>query len=333
MRRWKLKGFTLIELLVVVAIIALLISILLPSLSRARELAKRAVCGANLRGIGQGMHIYANDNEEWFPHHYFEIDSYNNGTPPTANNYEYVNTMGSTSDLRISQPTGPSGQPFNSVANRGHISRSLFLLVIGGQSSVGSFVCPSSSDSEDDLRNRGSDVVGPASGNEQAAVPGKNRFDFRGYTYLSYAYQNPFGRRARPRTSLDTRMPVGADKGPYYKSVAGQGGTGTTSDDRDDEIQVPQQIGGGTSNQQILRASNDEWRPYNSQNHGGEGQNILFVDDHVKFEKRPIVGIDNDNIYTASDDRNNRIGYFFGVVADRGTAYVPLTNTDAFLIP
>lgn len=331
MRRWKLKGFTLIELLVVVAIIALLISILLPSLSRARELAKRAVCGANLRGIGQGMHIYANDNEEWFPHHYFESEV-TSGTPPTTD-VQYVHTMGSTNNLRISQPTGPSQQPFNSVADKGHVSRSLFMLVIGGQSSVGSFVCPSSSDSEDDLRNRGSDVVGPASGNEQAAVPGKNRFDFRGYTYMSYAYQNPFGRKARPRTSLDTRMPVGADKGPYYKATSGLGGTGTTSDVRDTDIQVPQEIGGGTSNQQILRASNDEWRPYNSQNHGGEGQQVLFVDDHVKFFKRPIVGIDNDNIYTAADDLQNRIGYFFGVVADEGTSYVPLTNTDAFLIP
>ncbi|MGE3182486.1 MAG: type II secretion system protein, partial [Phycisphaerae bacterium] len=61
------KGFTLIELLVVVAIIALLISILLPSLSRARELAKRAVCRANARGIAQSCHLYANDNREWFP--------------------------------------------------------------------------------------------------------------------------------------------------------------------------------------------------------------------------------------------------------------------------
>lgn len=46
---------------------AMAVSILLPSLSRARELAKRSVCGANLRGIGQGCHIYANDHSDKFP--------------------------------------------------------------------------------------------------------------------------------------------------------------------------------------------------------------------------------------------------------------------------
>jgi len=68
MRR-KHFGFTLIELLVVVAIIALLISILLPSLQRARELSKRSVCASNLRSIVQGMINYTATNKDFVPMH------------------------------------------------------------------------------------------------------------------------------------------------------------------------------------------------------------------------------------------------------------------------
>lgn len=57
-RRKQHAGFTLIELLVVVAIIALLISILLPALTRAKEQAKITKCLANMRTIGQGANAY-----------------------------------------------------------------------------------------------------------------------------------------------------------------------------------------------------------------------------------------------------------------------------------
>ena len=61
------KGFTLVELLVVIAIIALLMGILMPALSRVRQLAFRLTCGTNLSGLGKAMLIYANDYEDELP--------------------------------------------------------------------------------------------------------------------------------------------------------------------------------------------------------------------------------------------------------------------------
>src|SRR3990172_4842147 len=66
-RRNENSGFTLIELLVVVAIIALLISILLPSLKRARDQAKCTVCLANLHDLGMALQTYAHENHPYFP--------------------------------------------------------------------------------------------------------------------------------------------------------------------------------------------------------------------------------------------------------------------------
>jgi len=61
------RAFTLIEVLVVVAIIALLVAILLPSLARAREQARITMCAGQLHSYGTGMTSYANANKGLLP--------------------------------------------------------------------------------------------------------------------------------------------------------------------------------------------------------------------------------------------------------------------------
>lgn len=140
-------------------------------------------------------------------------------------------------------------------------TRNLWVLVRGGGASPKCFICPVGSDKPNDEDN-----------------PTDFR-DFRSWKEVSYGYQVPYGKHGRPTTECDLRMVLVADKGPY--GVALENGA------KNPGVPSP-----------LTSSSPDDWMPWNSPNHAGEGQVVLFADCHAEFVPKPVVGVKNDNIYT-----------------------------------
>jgi len=314
-----IPAFTLIELLVVVAIIALLIAILLPSLGRARESSRRTVCGTNVRGISTASMIYAHENQGWWPvaASYYQLDPYE-----CAPLYSVGGISGShvTGELARDQESVNANVPAGQLVS---VTRSLWLLVSSEHTVTEKYICPSS---VEDAADPTTDI--------------RRYYDFKGYGYLSYGYQVPFYEKhnqCRPRlgSDFDPRMVFLGDKNPgiirspnhqAFESAAGPNpsvvaynaanrGGGTFGDGG----KWLYQLGDRNALLNPDQHSAEELRPFNSPNHGGrlqgEGQNVGRADGSVEFVKTPLAGIDQENIYSQHlfrDDISPSLRYQMG---------------------
>ena len=262
----KKKGFTLVELLVVIAIIALLMGILMPALARVRQIAYRMVCGSNLSGIGKTILLYANDNDESYP-----IAGGRGGVWDT--------------DAKIANWKEDLVKRAFGFPPTATISSCFYLLVKGCDIDTKQVVCKGDvgtnifklSDAtglQPDFELIDAHDFGDGTGG--TSMPGE---------YCSYSYHMPFqqtfGVAGCPVTAVSSPgSPVCADRNLYLDKNA------------DDYIDEPPLPLWDTEEGYI-----DTEKHGNSASHQQEGQNVLYQDIHVEFEKYPNVGVDKDNIY------------------------------------
>jgi len=196
-RLHRTRGFTLVELLVVIGIIALLISILLPSLNRARETANRVKCASNLRQIGQALLLYSNENKGAYPRTMYAAGS--------------ANTFG----------TGSGSEPFNYAAGsrpyENDVTAPLYLLLRTQEITSEVFTCPSSNAEKWDFGGGSNTALNWVNWQTTAGVQ-------KG---LSYSYQNPYPDSTavsggfKLNNSITAEFAVASDINPGSPSVGG----------------------------------------------------------------------------------------------------------------
>ncbi len=294
-RHGKPNGLTLAETLFLILICMLVLVILVPMLARRRSTAFRMTCSTNLCGIGRAMLIYANDYEDEFPRAGGRSSVWTGSIPDWTAPDRYT-------ACGINRTNGDGGQV--------SMSASLYLLVKYSEVAPKTFLCTTrKSRFEKGMSEfrRG-----------MYRVPDKKAdlidfWDFGPTPWLhcSYSYHMPYGMYAL-NTSYLPGFAVAADRNPWIASPSAKAGDFT-------KFQPDLAPFGGTSEQA---------RKGNTHPHNGDGQNVLFLDSHVEFAKRPYCGVDDDNIYTVSG--NPTAGDALGTPPTFGSQ--PANRKDSLLV-
>lgn len=169
---------------------------------------------------------------------------------------------------------------------------------------------------------------------KRAAQPGVNRFDFKGFTSLSYGFMSQFSAAMDAAPALadfDSSVALAADRGPAFMAGAPRADGSTPDALRPGFVGALILANGTGADARAVRARPvEDWRPFNSPNHGGEGQNVLFADAHVEFVSTPTVGVNNDNIYTWADG-DSLLAHLLGAWPTNNKG--PRSATDNLILP